>query len=361
MAMQHQSMFETPSYHTNPYANAYSNSYANPHSNSEYEFESEWETNPEYESEFETNPEYEYENSWETNPEYEYESEFETNPEYEFTNEWETNPEYEFTNEWESASSMNPEGEFFFKALKKGIKAVAKAAAPLAKQLAPIAAKTLVGMIPGVGAVAAPLAGKLASALVQEGEMEVAQMEATLFGERESELEVANNETAHEAALTEFLATQAAEATTEAESEAAIAAALPITITIMGGKRALRPVMPAMTQATGQLTKVLRQQGPAGQQLLRTVPTIQRQAVATLKAAARAGQPINSATAVQAMAAATNRVLGNPRKVQQAMIRNAALRQQTVPPAHPRRMAAGMMPGMGMQPHVCPTCATTLG
>jgi hypothetical protein len=105
-------------------------------------------------------------------------------------------------------------------------------------------------MIPGAGAVAGPLAGKLVSTLVREAEMEVAQMEAALFGINEAEAEVANNEVAYEAALTEFLAAQAAEATTEAEAEAAIAAALPITVSIMGGKRALRPVMPVMTQAT---------------------------------------------------------------------------------------------------------------
>jgi len=187
---------------------------------------------------------------------------------------------------------------------------------------------------------------------VKEAEMEVAQMEATLFGANEAEAEVANTEVAYEAALTEFLAAQAAESSMEGEAEAAIAAALPITITIMGGKGALRRVMPAMTQATGQLTKMMRQQGPAGQQLLRTIPTIQRQTVATLKAAARSGQPINSATAVKAMAAATNRVLSNPQTVQKAMVRNEVLRQQTAPP-NPRRAASGAATQ-------CPTCAAPM-
>lgn len=91
--------------------------------------------------------------------------------------------------------------------------------------------------------------------------MEAVQMEAQLFGTNAAEAEVANTEVAYEAALTEVLSAQAAEATTEAEAEAAIAATLPITITIMGGRRALRPVMPVMAQATGRLTRMLRQQG----------------------------------------------------------------------------------------------------
>lgn len=204
-------------------------------------------------------------------------------------------------------------------------------------------------MIPGVGAIAGPLAGKLASTLIREGEMEAVQMEGEFFGMNEMEAEVAQSEIAHEAALTEFLAAQAAEATTEGEAEAAIAASLPITITIMGGRRALRPVMPIMAQATGRLTRAMRSKGPAGQQLLRTIPTIQRQAVATLKAAARAGQPINNATAVKALAASTSRVLNNPDRVQRTAVRNAVLRQRTAPP-NPRRAAATGNP--------CPVCAS---
>lgn len=350
MATLNEALFEAPGSHEAAY---YNNSYSNP------EFESEWETfNPEMSNEWETNPEFEHEweafnpemsNEWETNPEFEHE--------WELSNEWETNPEFE--HEWETNLYANPEmvqeGEYF------SFKKLARIAAPLAKKLAPIAARTLVGMIPVGGAVAGPLAGKLTAALVQEAEMEVAQMEASFFGTNEAEAEVANNEMAHEAALTEFLASQAAEASTAAEAEAAIAAALPITITIMGGKRALRPVMPAMTQATGRLTNVMRQQGTAGRQLFRTISTIQRQTVATLKAAARSGQPINSATAVKAMAVAANRVLSNPQTVQKAVVRNAALRQRTAPP-HPRRVSTSMprTARPTAQPLRCPKCATAV-
>jgi hypothetical protein len=333
MAMQYESLFEAP---TNSYSNA--------------ELEHEWEHSMEMQNEWEANPygNPELTNEWEMNPysNPELTNEWETS--MEMQNEWETNPysNPEFENEWEtnpySNPEMNPEGEFFFKRIASFAK---KRLLPLAKKMAPGLARTLVGMIPGVGALAGPLAGKLTSALLQEAEMEVAQLEANFFGTNEAEAEVANHEVAYEAALTEFLASQAAEASTEGEAESALAAALPISITIMGGKRALRPVMPVMTQATGQLARAMRQQGPAGRQLLRTIPTIQRQTVATLKAAARAGQPINSATALRAMASATNRVLSNPQAVQRAVVRNAVLRQRTAPP-NPRRMAAP-----------CPRCA----
>jgi hypothetical protein len=390
MATQYQAMFEAPPSHE---ASHFNNSYSNP------EFEDEWEnhenheahysnpySNPEFEDEWEasheashysnpySNPE--FEDEWEASHEASHYSNPYSNPEFE--DEWEasheashysnpySNPEFE--NEWETSheashysnSYSNPysnpedEGEYFFKkafrSIGRGLKAVVKAAAPLAKRFAPILAGKLATMIPGIGVVAGPLAAKLTSQLLKEGEMEAMQMEAEFFGTNESEAEVANHETAHEAALTEFLAAQAAEASTEAEAEAAIAATLPITISIMGGRRALRPVMPVMAQATGRMTKLLRQEGPAGQQLLRTVPTIQRQAIATLKAAARSGQPINSATAVKALASATNRVLGNPQRVQRAIVRNAVLRQRTAPPS-PRRNSGNRATSN------CPVCA----
>jgi hypothetical protein len=330
-------LFEAPTAHE---ANPYQNPYSNP------EFENEWEmpsgnpyAHPEFESEWEmqgvspySNPEYE----WGTqeaypysNPEYEWgtqEAYPYSNPEYEFEMQGTYPPGNGYANPYANPE-FEDEGEYFFK----------KAFQTLGRGIA----GGLVGMIPGAGTVAGPLAAKLTSAMLQEGEMEAAQMEAEVFGSNELQTEVSNTEVAHEAALTEFLAAQAAEATTEAEAEAAIAATLPMTIRIMGGRNALRRVTPVMVQVTGQMTKMMQQQGPAGKQLLRTIPSIQRRAVSTLKAAARAGQPVNNATAVKAMASATHRVLSNPQAVNKAIVRNASLRERTAPP-NPRRAAAGM-------------------
>ena len=60
-----------------------------------------------------------------------------------------------------------------FKRLGRVAKTLASRAAPLLKKLAPMAARLVVGAIPGVGAVAGPLAGKLVSALTQEQQQEL--------------------------------------------------------------------------------------------------------------------------------------------------------------------------------------------
>lgn len=346
--MAYQPMFEAP---VAPETNGRSHAYANP------EFEQEWESgNPELASEWETYETNQYSNPY-ASPELAAEWEMPESSPYaspEMESEWEmpeaypyANPEYE--SEWEMQEAYpyaNPEFEGdpeFWKKLKRFARSTL---APLAKRFAPTLARTLGGMIPGVGAIAGPLAGSLATQLLKEGEMEAMQMETAAFGSNEMEAEVANTEAAYEAALTEVLASQAAEATSQGEAEALLGATLPITITIMGGRRSLRRVMPSLAKANSVLVQSLRQQGAPGKQLLRTVPTIQRQTVSTLKAAARAGQPINSATAVKAMAASTRRVLGNPQRVERAVTRNAVLRQRTTPPL-PRRMMANACPSCG--------------
>jgi hypothetical protein len=348
-------LFEAPASHEVAHETHYSNPeleweahethYSNP--------EAEWEahethySNPEAEWEAHethySNPEAEWEahETHYSNPESEWEA-HEThysNPEAE----WEAH-ETHYSNpeaEWEAHEAhysspeaefeLEDEGEFFFKRFRKIIGRVAKIAAPIAKRLAPFAAKALVGMIPGVGAIAAPLAGKLVSTLVQEGESEAAAMEATLFSaQAQGEMET---EAGNEAMLTEVLAAQAAEAAHESEAEAAIGATLPITIRIMGGRRALRRVTPVLATANGALARTLRRHGgPAGGNLLRTIPAIQRRTVASLRAASRRGQPITPQLAVRTFAASARRALSNSPLVTRAIARNIALRQKVAPP-----------------------------
>ncbi len=280
-----------------------------------HEAESEWE-NFEGESEWETF-EAESENEWEN---FEGESEWETptSAYYESENEAE--------GEWESAY----EGDYFslggaWKTLKK----VGKKLAPLAKKFAPKLAGTLVGMIPGAGPLLSPLASQATKLLLKEGEAEAEMLEAEmLVASQEGSYEIGESEVAQQTALTEFLAGQAAEAYTEAEAESALAASLPITITIMGGNRALRPVVPVLAQANAKLVSALRRQGPAGRELLKTIPTIQRNTIGALKAAARRGKPITAPMAVRTMAAATHKALSNPNTVTRAVERNNLLRRR---------------------------------
>ncbi|HEY9614305.1 hypothetical protein [Allocoleopsis sp.] len=383
MANQQEALFEAPAAHeqavrySNPYSSAefedeweYENPYSgNPYSNPEFEaewenqeashyanpyssaeFEDEWEnqeaySNPQFEDEWEnqeaySNPEFEYE--WEnqeaySNPEFEYEWENqEANPYGNPYSSAELEYEWEYENPYSNPELEN-EGEYFslkdvFKKVGQGFKKVAKKVVPIAKKLAPVAAN-VVGMSPiGMGV-------KIASSLLNEAEMEAENMEAELFGSNEAEAEVALNEVAHEAALGEFLAATAAEAESEAEAGAAAAAALPVTVSAMGGRRALRHILPLMAQATARLVSTFQQQGEPGNQLLRLLPTIQRRTVAALRVAARQGQPIDGSLVSSTMAAMAHRVLSNPDVVQGAITRNAVLYQRTALPHSDRHQS----------------------
>lgn len=327
----------------------------------------EWEGNPEWEAgyeaqEWEASPEWEGTNEWEgsfESPEaHEWEGaheaqeweagyeaqEWEGNPEWEGTNEWEGSFAAQESHEWESPSgewdgSHEWEGSLEWEAdpfIGKAFKKLGRGLGKLAKRLAPFAVRALGGMIPGVGAIAGPVLGQIAQRALREGEIAANEAETEAFGGSHGEAEVGNSEVAHEAALAELLAAEAAEATSEAEAMSAIAATLPLTITIMRGGSIVRPVVPVLTQGTARLARCLRKRHPQGRQLLRTVPTIQRRAVGTIVAAARNGQPVTAPLAVRSMAQATRSVLGNPRRAQTAVNRNVVLRQRTAPPS-PRR------------------------
>jgi hypothetical protein len=168
------------------------------------------------------------------------------------------------------------------------------------------------------------------SRIFGEGESEAAHLETQLFGANEMEGELASHEAAHEAALTEVLAAEATHTETESEAEALLGTALPITIRIMGGGRSLRRVTPSLVQANARLVQSIRSSGPAGPQLLRVVPAIQRRTVASLRAAQRAGRPLTPGLVSQVMAGQAARVLATPRLCGPALVRNAAIRQATV-------------------------------
>jgi hypothetical protein len=128
------------------------------------------------------------------------------------------------------------------------------------------------------------------------------------------------------------LAAEAAHTPSEAEAEALLGAALPITIRIMSGRGQLRRVTPALVRANARLVRGLRRSGPAGPNLLRLVPTIQRKTVATIKQQ-HSGRPVSPSMVAPIMAAHAARVLGTPRKCGPALVRNAVVRQRTVAPA----------------------------
>lgn len=165
-----------------------------------------------------------------------------------------------------------------------------------------------------------------------EGEVAASQLEANFFGANAAEGELAGNELAHEAALTEVLAAEAAHAGSEREAQALLGSALPITIRIVAGTRPLRPMVPALVGSNQRLVASLRRSGPRGRELLRLVPAIQRRTIATLRAAQRSGRPINPSIVAPVMAAHAARVLGVPRIAGPVLMRNTAIRRGTVPP-----------------------------
>ena len=194
--------------------------------------------------------------------------------------------------------------------------------------------RRVAGAIPGVGMIAGPLAGRLASTLIREAEMEVEGMERHFVNmlSQTGELE---HPQVHEAFLTELMAGQAAMAETESEAEAIIAATIPLTMSHMGALRTVLPVAPAVVQTNVRLVRAFRRQGPQGRQLLRLQPTILRHAIAILRHAARI-QRLTTPMAVQAVSIAANRALRNPRRVERALQRNVALQVRATQVRHPR-------------------------
>jgi hypothetical protein len=177
------------------------------------------------------------------------------------------------------------------------------------------------------------------SDILGDGEAEATQAEANFFGSNAMNGELAATEMAHEAALTEVMAAEATHTASESEAESLLGAALPITITIMSGSRAVRPVYPALVRANRRLVRSIRTSGQAGPQLLRVVPAIQRRTIATLRAARRAGHPVTPQLATRVMAGHAARVLSSPRLCGHALVRNTAIRHATV--ARPGQTVAG--------------------
>lgn len=219
--------------------------------------------------------------------------------------------------EWES------ENEYSFKRMLGGIQKAARASAPVARKLVPVAAKAL------LGSTSSPWAGQLLNALLQDGEVAAVALEAQLFGSNEAAAEVGNTEAAYEAALAEVLAAEASHSGSESEAEAFLGAALPGIVKSMGGRGTLRSIMPTLVLANARLVRTLHQQGPSGRRLLRLVPTILRRTVASLRAAHQKGRPITSDLALRLLAEHASRVFGNSHAVTKGITRNAVIQKRT--------------------------------
>jgi hypothetical protein len=257
--------------------------------------------------------------------------------------------------EWEGSTEADPFLPFLAPLAAKALPAIARAAAPYARRLLPVARRAIGAAVQSVltpsappvryraaGYTRSPAGGRRMAlrlvrqlqGLIERGEAEASQAEAAFFGAAEQEWEVGENAVAHEAALTEVLAAEAAHTASEAEAQALLGAALPITIRIIAGPRSMRRLTPALVQSNARLVRGLRRSGPAGPQLLRTVPTIQRRTLASLKAMQRSGRSVRPTMVAPLMAAHAAKVLGTPRICGPALVRNSVIRQRSV---HHRR------------------------
>lgn len=235
--------------------------------------------------------------------------------------------------EWElqeashsSSQESEAESEYSFKRMLNSVQKVARASAPVAKQLAPIATKALIGST-SLSSIN-PSIRNLLNSLLRDGETTTIAMEAQLFGNNELETEVGNTEVAYEATLAEVLAAEASHSSSESEAEAFLGAAVPGIVKNMGGRGALRAIMPTLVLANARLVRLLHQKGPQGRRLLRLVPSILRRTIASLQAAHRQGRPIDSKLALQLMADHVSRVFGNSQVVASGIVRNAVIQRQ---------------------------------
>lgn len=170
---------------------------------------------------------------------------------------------------------------------------------PMARALAPLAARAVAGTLPPSGIPGGP---DPIGELLAEAEQEA----AGAWSNAGAQGGPAGLATA------DRMGAQASAAPNDVEAAAIVAGSLPITITVLGAGPALRPVLPILAQATSRLVGFLGRHGPQGRALVRAVPAIHRQTVTLIRAANRRGEPISGRLATAAMARATDSVLRDP-------------------------------------------------
>ena len=173
--------------------------------------------------------------------------------------------------------------------------------------------------------------------LLEASFAETAQAESSFLGESEFSAELAAMEQAQDLALTEVLAAEAAHAHTESEAQALSATALPINISILAPEIEFTSFLPALAQADTRLTRALFRTHPQARATMGLIPTIQRRVISSLKAARNNQIRISRPMVNRLFAANTAKVLTSPTVIGKALIRNQAIRGNTMPPCPTRR------------------------
>jgi|GEM_PF-3764085 len=163
-------------------------------------------------------------------------------------------------------------------------------------------------------------------------ETEASEVESGALGTHEFESELSVTDQAHELALTEILAAESTHSGMESEAQSLLATALPITISIMGGASGLKRILPALTQANAKLTGAMYYAEQLPKAALSLVPTIQRRVISGIKAINDTNQALTSDLVHRLVAAQAASVLSKPNVIGRAMIRNRAIRMNTMSP-----------------------------
>ena len=241
--------------------------------------------------------------------------------------------EFEGFGEYES-------GEQFF----GGLKRLVKRAAPFLKKFVKFAAP-MVGT--AIGGPFGGMLGKVASSALgeEEGEWEQHEGEFELedeyeqheyeHGEAAHEVahEIAQHETAVHEAYAEMLAEAAMHEQNEAHAEAMIGAAV-VSVLSPADRRALRSVMASLVRGSAVLAALLRRRRGT-RPFVRTIPTIMRRTVRSLKKHAAAGRPITRRLAARTAASQVRRVLGNPSACAAALSKSVIARRRLATPRRP--------------------------
>jgi hypothetical protein len=255
--------------------------------------------------------------------------------EFEFESEFEGEGEFEFEGEYEGEY----EGEEFFGRLAQLARRAVQN--PALRRVGLQAARSALGGLRGMGGaggVAANVVGGLLPQREYEGELEFEgegeyefEGEGEYEGEGEGEYEGEGEDFVNpqrrlsQEALMAHLGNAAASAESEDEAEAFVGALIPI------ASRLIPRVAPAVMRAAPQLIRGISnvaqrlRSNPATQQLVRTLPTVARNTVASLARQVGQGRPVTPQTAVRTLAQQTARVLSSPQQATRAYQRNRAL------------------------------------
>jgi hypothetical protein len=328
------------------------------------------------EYELEASPEYEFEEEWEGEWEDELEGEWES--EYEEEGEYEDEAE----EEWEGELEGEAEDEAFFGRLaslaQRGLSSPALRRAGLAAARSALRGAGRLGQAAG-GAVAGGAGARVGQALgSQLGSMLSSMLPQQEFeGEFEEEYEVNPIARIYPDVLMEHLGRLGAHAESEAEAEAFIGAIMPIATglasvgravsrvgaplaSVARAGRAVSRVAAPVTRAARASQAVARvsaplnrgltsaartlRRTPATRPLVRTLPTVARRTVQTLRRQAAAGRPVTPQQASRTLARQMARVVGNPRQATAAYRRSRAMDRRyhrAAGAAAPRRRPGG--------------------